>query len=192
MAYLIEKIKLSLAKEGIQSRTNKSRDWIKAKLKELNPRQQSVTRDKVRLRDRSLIGEMYFFYYDPKLKDSLPYYDRFPLVLPIERYSDGILGLNLHYIHPKQRIILLDKLSEFLNNSKYDESTKFRINYSILKNASRIYESKPCLKRYLYSHIESKFLRISPDEWDIAALLPLELFEKHKTSKVWYDSRKKF
>jgi len=192
MAYLIEKIKLSLAKEGIQSRTNKSRDWIKAKLKELNPRQQSVTRDKVRLRDRSLIGEMYFFYYDPKLKDSLPYYDRFPLVLPIERYSDGILGLNLHYIHPKQRIILLDKLSEFLNNSKYDESTKFRINYSILKNASRIYESKPCLKRYLYSHIESKFLRISPDEWDIAALLPLELFEKQKTSKVWYDSRKKF
>jgi hypothetical protein len=192
MAYLIEKIKLSLAKEGIQSRTNKSRDWIKAKLKELNPRQQSVTRDKVRLRDRSLIGEMYFFYYEPKLKDSLPYYDRFPLVLPIERYSDGILGLNLHYIHPKQRIILLDKLSEFLNNSKYDESTKFKINYSILKNASRIYESKPCLKRYLYSHIESRFIRISPDEWDIAALLPLELFEKHKTSKVWYDSRKKF
>jgi hypothetical protein len=192
MAYLIEKIKLSLAKEGIQSRTNKSRDWIKAKLKELNPRQQSVTRDKIRLRDRSLIGEMYFFYYEPKLKDSLPYYDRFPLVLPIERYSDGILGLNLHYIHPKQRIILLDKLSEFLNNSKYDESTKFKINYSILKNASRIYESKPCLKRYLYSHIESRFIRISPDEWDIAALLPLELFEKHKTSKVWYDSRKKF
>jgi len=192
MAYLIEKIKASLAREGIQARSNKSREWIKAKVRELNPKQQSVTRDRIRLREKSLIGEMYFFYYDPKLKDSLPYYDRFPLVLPIERYSDGILGLNLHYLHPKQRIILLDKLSEYLNNDRYDESTKFRISYNILKNASRIYESKPCLKKYLYSHIESKFIQINPNEWDIAALLPLELFEKAKTSKVWYDSRKKF
>ena len=34
------------------------------------------------------------FFYDPKLKKKLPYYDTFPLVLPLENYSDGFLGLN--------------------------------------------------------------------------------------------------
>ena len=77
----------------------------------------------------------------------LPYYDRFPLVIPIEQHSDGFLGLNLHYINPKQRIILLDKLSEFANNSAYDATTKLRLSYAMLKQASKVYEKKPCLKK---------------------------------------------
>ena len=91
-------------------------------------------KDANRLKDSSMIGKMYFYFYDPKTKDSLPYYDRFPLVLPIERYQDGFLGLNLHYIHPKQRIILLDKLSNTLSNRNYDENTRMRITYEYLNN----------------------------------------------------------
>jgi hypothetical protein len=135
---------------------------------------------------------MYFFYYDPKGKDTLPYYDRFPLVFPIERYSDGFLGLNLHYIHPKQRIILLDKLSEFANNSAYDETTKLRLSYQMLKSASRIFEKTACMKRYLFKHVESKFLEINASEWDIAALIPAEYFMKEQKQKVWEESKDKF
>jgi hypothetical protein len=134
---------------------------------------------------------MYFFFYDPKLKDSLPYYDKFPLVIPIERYSDGFLGLNLHYIHPKQRILLLDKLSDTLNNTKYNEKTKFRVNYDYLVAASTAFEAMPCIKRYLYTNITSRFLEIPADEWDIAALLPVQQFTASE-SKVYADSRKKF
>ena len=111
MAYLIDRIQESLAKEGISPRTQKARSWLRQKISSLNPTSRSLMQDRIRLRDNSVIGKMYFFFYDPKLKDSLPYYDRFPLVIPIERYQNGFLGLNLHYIHPKQRIILLDKLS---------------------------------------------------------------------------------
>jgi len=110
----------------------------------------------------------------------------------MEQYQNGFLGLNLHYIHPKQRITLLDKLSETLNNDKYDDTTKFRINYAYLKSASRIYEATPCIKRYFYSNIQSRFLEISPNEWDIAALLPAENFVGATTSKVFSDSRKKY
>ena len=131
-------------------------------------------------------------FYNPKLKDSLPYYDRFPLVLPIEHYQDGFLGLNLHYIHPKQRIILLDKLSNTLSNRNYDENTRMRITYEYLKAASNIFEATPCIKRYLYPHIKSRFLEISSNEWDIAALLPMENFAKANSSKVYSESRKKF
>ena len=192
MAYLIDRISASLAKEGLTPRTNKARAWLRSKVKDLSPSASSLMREDSRLKDKSVIGKMYFYFYDPKLKDSLPYYDRFPLTIPMEQYQNGFLGLNLHYIHPKQRITLLDKLSETLNNDEYDEKTKFRFNYAYLKAASKIYEASPCIKRYFYSNIQSRFLEISPNEWDIAALLPAENFIGATTGKVHSDSRKKY
>ena len=192
MAYLIDRIKQSLAKEGLTPRTVKARDWLRAKVSELRPTKTTLMRDRERLKNSSIIGKMYFYYYDPKTKDKLPYYDRFPLVIPVERYADGFLGLNLHYIHPKQRMILLDKLSETTNNDKYDSTTKLRISYEYLAASTKAFEAQPCIKRYLFNHIDSRFLEISADEWDIAALLPVETFVGATTSKVFADSRKKF
>lgn len=192
MAYLIDRITQQLEEEGLEPRTNAAREWLKAKVKNLTPQRTALMKDREQLRSKSMIGRLYFYFYDPKLKDSLPYYDRFPLVIPIERYSDGFLGLNLHYISPKQRIILLDKMSVFLNNDNYDETTKFRLKYSTLKNTSKIFEDTPCIKRYLYKHIEGRFLEIPADEWDIAALIPFEYFMGATRNKVFADSRKKF
>ena len=192
MAKLIDRIKQSLAKEGYSTGTNNARNWLRAKVKELTPTSRALMADRDRLKSNSTIGKMYFYFYDPKTKDSLPYYDRFPLVIPIESYPDGFLGLNLHYIHPKQRLMLLDKLSETATNDKFDSKTKLRVSYSYLAGASRAFEATPCIKRYLYSHIQSRFLEISADEWDIAAMLPVETFVGATTSKVYADSRKKF
>lgn len=192
MAYLLDRIKESLAKEGYTPRSSAARQWLKAKVGELRPTPAALMKDRERLKDKSFIGKMYFFFYDPKTKDSLPYYDRFPLVIPIERYSDGFLGLNLHYIHPKQRIILLDKLSDTATSKRFDEKTKLRLSYQYLATASTAFQAMPCIKRYLFNHLTSRFLEIPADEWDIAALLPVEQFEKASTSKVYAESRKKF
>ena len=192
MAKLLDRIKTSLAKEGLTPRTNASRAWLRAKVKDLKPTSSGLMRDKDRLKNTSMIGRMYFYFYDPKTKDTMPYYDRFPLVIPIERYNDGFLGLNLHYIHPKYRMILLDKLSDTMSNDTYNENTKLKINYRYLAAASKVFEATPCIKRYLFTQIESRFLEISADEWDIAALLPVESFVGASTSKVYADSRKKF
>ena len=192
MAYLLDRIKESLAKEGYTPRSSAARQWLRAKVGELRPTPAALMRDRERLKDKSIIGKMYFFFYDPKTKDSLPYYDRFPLVIPIERYSDGFLGLNLHYIHPKQRIILLDKLSDTATNRRFDEKTKLRLSYQYLSAASTAFQAMPCIKRYLFNHLTSRFLEIPADEWDIAALLPVEQFEKASTSKVYAESRKRF
>ena len=192
MAYLLDRIKSSLAKEGLNARTNQARAWLRAKIPTLKPSRQALFADRQRLKNNAIIGRMYFYFYDPKTKDELPYYDRFPLVLPIERYQDGFLGLNLHYIHPKQRIILLDKLSDYANNNKYDASTRLRLTYQTLKAASKLFEAQPCIKRYLFNHVQSRFLEISAGEWDIAALLPMESFVGASTNKVYSDSRKKF
>jgi hypothetical protein len=192
MAKLLDRIKTSLAKEGLTPRTNASRAWLRAKVKDLKPTSSALMNDRNRLKNTSMIGKMYFYFYDPKTKDSMPYYDQFPLVIPIEKYNDGFLGLNLHYIHPKHRMILLDKLSDTMSNDTYDEKTKLKINYKYLAAASRIFEANPCIKRYLFTQIQSRFLEITADEWDIAAMLPLESFVGASTSKVYADSRKKF
>ena len=189
---LIDRIKDSLAKQGFEMRSREARNWLKAKTGALKPTKAELMRDKQRLRERSFIGRMYFYFYDPKTKDSLPYYDKFPLVIPIERYPDGFLGLNLHYISPKQRILLLDKLSTLLTDDNYDERTRLRISYDYLAKASKMYQAKPCIKRYLFSHIQSRFLEITADEWDIAVMLPVESFAKAKKNKVWSESEDKF
>jgi hypothetical protein len=192
MAYLIDRIKQSLAKEGLEPRTRYAREWLNSKLKNLNPSPAALIIDRQRLRDKTFIGKMYFYYYDPKTKDSMPYYDRFPLVIPIEQYSDGFLGLNLHYIHPRQRIILLDKLSKTATNKNFDDKTKLRLSYEYLKAASSTFEAMPCIKRYLFTQINSRFLEIAADEWDIAALIPTSSFVGATENKVYADSRKKF
>ena len=192
MAYLIDRINQQLAKEGIKPRTDAARAWLRQEVANLNPSRSAMMRDREKLRNRTMIGRMYFYFYDPKHKATLPYYDRFPLVLPVERYPDGFLGLNLHYIHPKQRIILLDKLSDFATNSKYDETTRLRLTYATLASATKAFEATPCIKRYLFNHVESRFLEITADKWDIAALLPFEYFVGASKSKVFRDSRTKF
>jgi hypothetical protein len=192
MAYLIDRINEELSKKGLKPRSGSARDWLRAKINELNPTRQSVVRDKERLRDSTILGKMYFYYYDPKTKDSLPYWDKFPLVIPIETYRDGFLGLNLHYISPKQRLVLLDALSGYANNSQYDETTRLRLTYNNLKNLGKAYRAKPCVKKYLFKHVESRFLEISANEWDIAVLLPFQNFQGASANKVYNDSRTKF
>ncbi len=192
MAYLLNRIKESLSKEGLTPRTNQARAWLRMKIKDLQPTRAALLKDRDRLKERSVIGKMYFYFYDPKTKEKMKYYDRFPLVIPIERYNDGFLGLNLHYIHPKYRMTMLDKLSATANNSAYDEKTKLRISYKYLAAASKVFEATPCIKRYLFSQIESRFLEISADEWDIAALLPMESFVGASTSKIYADSQEQF
>lgn len=185
---LLQRLEASLRKEGLAPGTRKAQAWLRQKTKDLKPTRDALLKDRQSLRDKTIIGRMYFFFYDPKLKESLPYYDRFPLVIPIEEYTDGFLGLNLHYLSFTRRVKLLNKLSAHLTDDHYDEKTRFRLSYGMLKGATNIPEFEPCLKRYLYTHVQSRFLEIPAGEWDIACLLPNEDFVKKTSSYVQRES----
>ena len=164
----------------------KSTQWYKDKIKEFGkPSAMNLIRDGKRA-TKPFYGKLNMFIYDPKHKKILPYYDTFPLVLPIEKYPDGFLGINMHYLPIPLRIKLLDTLVDYSNNTKFDESTRIIANYSQLKKIKLI---KPTLHRYLAGQTKSQFRRIDADEFTIATLLPVQRFKKESAGKVWKDSR---
>ena len=185
MAKLLDRISKDLGKTGLSLRTSESRNWLYQNVKTLGSvNRNDIVKDKERKAKTILPGKMYFFFYDPKLKDSLPFYDRFPLVIPVEKYADGFLGLNLHYLPVKYRVVLLDKLYDLTNNDKFDETTKLRMSYDLLSGSSRYKEFQPCLKRYLSSHIRSNITVIESDKWETTIFLPVEQFTKKTASAV--------
>lgn len=137
------------------------------------------------------IGSMYLFNYDPKHKATLPYYDRFPLVFPFDYADGGFYGLNMHYLPPMQRAMLMDALSTLQTTAERDPTTALAMSYDILKKSSRFKYFKPCVKHYLNSHVRSPFYAISPEEWDVALFLPLQRFQGAKAGRVYSDSLNK-
>ena len=165
----------------------KSTAWFRDKIAEFGqPSAMQLIRDG-KQNTRPFYGNLNMFFYDPKFKKTLPYYDRFPLVLPIERYSDGFLGINLHYLPIPLRIGLLDELMDYSTDTNFDKKTKINVNYSRLKSVGLI---KPTLKRYLAGRVKTQFRRIDADEFTVAALLPVQRFKKASASEVYSDSRK--
>lgn len=124
------------------------------------------------------IGRLEMYWYDPKWKKKLPYYDTFPLVVPIEHYMDGWLGLNLHYLAPPVRSIFFDQLLSVASDKKVNAQTSIMVNYDLLKNIGRFAAFKPCIKRYLASHVRSPILNLDPREWRTVVPLPLQKFVK--------------
>lgn len=182
--------------KGLGNATQKSRSWFSNKTKELvsneEPKKSSRKNiSKPTFRQSPTIGKMYMFSYDPKHKDTLPYYDVLPLVIPIDFKKDGFLGLNFHYLPYRHRAILLDALYDVISDERYDERTKLNVSYKLLAGVAKYKEFKPTLKRYLYSKMGSRFMEVKSSEWDIAIMLPLEKFKKASINKVWGDSLKK-
>ena len=129
-----------------------------------------------KLNGRPSIGRLNMYFYDPKYKKTLPYYDRFPLVLPIERISGGFAGINFHYLRPVARFSLLERLQRFaIKGREITRQNRFDVSYNRIK---KLPQAKGCIKKYLYGHMRSQFLKIDYDEAALAVYLPIAQFKK--------------
>lgn len=139
---------------------------------------------------RILPGKMYMFFYDAKYKDSLPYWDMFPLVLPFRKVPDGFYGINLHYLPYPMRFKLLGALTEYATDEDNPDDNKLRITWQILTTMSRVAPVKACVKHYLDENVQTRFLNIKYPDWLTASLLPVEKFQNASKEAVWRDTRK--
>ena len=191
MSNLFQRLELQAFRAGITPRTKESREWFRKKAKNLRSiNREGLMREKeLSLGPRRIIGSMQMFFYDPKTKDTLPYYDAFPLVIVVGPAEGGFYGLNLHYLPPLLRAKFLDSLLD-IQSSKTSDDAKFNITYKKLQGASKFKYFKPCFKHYLNEHVKSKFAEVQAPEWEIATFLPTADFRKRNSSKVFSDSRR--
>jgi len=198
MAKVFDDILLKGIRTGqVPGRTQDAREWYRNQAKALPKRNQTdrlireLRTDQNRRQDaRFLLGNMYLFAYDPKHKDTLPYYDRFPLIFPINKAKGGFLGINLHYLPPPFRAKLMDELYTVMNNKAFNDTTRLTANYKILNGTTKFRHFKPCIKHYLTAHVRSKPAYINPTEWDVALFLPTQKFVGATATQVYADSRK--
>jgi len=152
-------------------------NWYKKKVADLSNRISAarLMRDG-KTKKAPSFNKLHFFRYNPKLKATLPYYDTFPLVMPIQAAAGGFLGINFHYLPIPLRMKLLETL----------DKRNFTGNYSKLKN---IREVKPTIKHYLRKQFVSGFLELEEDDYAPAIFMPVAQFKKASASRVWRDSR---
>lgn len=192
MSNLFQTLELAAFKKGITPRSKESRAWFRKKAGALGKvdRNQIMNEPEMKLTGKQFPGGMFMFFYDPKTKDTLPYYDSFPLTIIVGPAPGGFTGLNLHYLPMVLRAKLLDGLLDVASDKKYNENTRFNLSYSMLKKASSMKYFKPCFKRYLMSNVRSRFAIVPAPEWEVATFLPTQDFQKSSKSSVWADSRR--
>ena len=196
----LDQLKSAIKTNNVQARARVAGNWFRSLVGRAKGAFSDETPSSILTRSESLtgwkgkamLGNMYFYSYNPKWKDKLPWYDTFPLVFPIEKYNNGFLGLNFHYLSPQDRAILMDQLKAYTNNKKYDETTRLRLRYNMLEGFTKIKRARPTVHRYLLSKIRSKFVQINADEWEVALFLPVERFKKANKKKVWAHSKGMF
>lgn len=176
----------------------KAAEWFKQKIRDLHlqtiPHGIGLTTTTT-----PLIGHMFLYNYDAKYKEELPYWDTYPLVLPFNVKSDRFWGINLHYLPPEYRLMLLGALNKLVVDSKITNQKRMEMSWNILSESTRLNYIKPTVHQYLLkgNHVKSKLLLIDSEEWYNAVLLPLEAFKgMNKDGKfvtvdkkqVWRDS----
>lgn len=169
----------------------KSKNWFQQQIAILNTK---VINERKLFNEQKTVskiipGRLYMYYYDPKHKATLPYYDRFPLVFPYAMVdSTSFIGLNMHYLPPFYRVQLMTRLMKFATNTKLDETTKIKYSWATIKGVSRFKLAEPCIKQYLRDHVKSTFIEIPANEWHTAMMLPVARFVKSSIARVWSDS----
>tara|TARA_R110000765_G_scaffold318597_1_gene410848 strand:+ start:441 stop:1007 length:567 start_codon:yes stop_codon:yes gene_type:complete len=180
---LFKDLEIQAFRAGITPRTKESIRWFQDKARQMFRGRFTMNRrnimqdDALELRNKPITrtgpqGNMYMFFYDPKHKETLPYYDGFPLIIMMGPAKGGFMGLNLHYLPPALRARLLD---------------------TVLGGNAAIPQKyiEPAMKHYLFKHVRSKFALVDKPEWEIATFLPSADWNKASASKVYRDSRKK-
>ncbi len=134
------------------------------------------------LGDPLTVGKIYSFYYDPKYKDKLEFYDNVPMSIIIGHIKTkagnvNALGINLSFIPPKARAAILDRIVKVFNtmiikpNEAMIDEEKFRsqkelpLYYDICKKILQNSGFEYAIRSYIYSHMESEPLIITYEDW---------------------------
>jgi hypothetical protein len=146
---------------------------------------EEFTRGKKGIYGRPIVGQMFTFRYDAKLKEKLPWWDAQPIAFILDVKEDRILSLSLHYLPVRLRLRLVGMIRATMRSKVLSREAKAQFTYAMIKTVSKYRIAKPCIKTHLLSHIKSKIVRIHPRDWLLACALPTDRFMKANRQVVW-------
>lgn len=163
---------------------NKSEKWFKTTIAN-GVRGHKVTRPET--------GKLYAFIYDAKHKATLPFWDKYPLIIFLgtskSKVSKTTLmhGLNLHYVPPKARQQFLEELlKNYSSTDQIANNTKLNIDWTKVKGFRG---ADKMIKAYLPDHVKGVFMEIKPSDWANVVMMPLQSFQsggkRFASTKVW-------
>lgn len=192
MATLFERLD-GLSPSDLKKRSVEGLEWFRNRVRDVRSNTGTFLESGTAtdtLTGAQLMGGMYMFVYDAKYQDTLPYWDRFPLVIVTDLTKNGFQGLNLHYLSPRDRVKLLDGLYAMTVKETVEKDLRFDFSYNDIKSISKLKLAKPCLKKYLFSHTVGNIMRVDPKYWDLVAMLPSQQFTINANT-VYAESRRK-
>lgn len=191
--YFENLVELSKKNETFEKRTFQALTWYRNKVRDVFGTRDTPPElffDKNNYPNRPIPGNIVTFRYNPSNKNTLPFYDVFPLVLILRIVPGGFIGLNFHYIHPMDRAVFMSKLQRY-ERPFPDGTIKLNIRYSTLKNVGGLPFHEECVKRYKRANIRTMFYTLTPEEWDIALFLPTEKFVNKTKQNVWKEAKER-
>lgn len=186
-------------KEELFKSVTAAKEWFKERLRRLVKGQSDpetegsklASYDRMKGEAQDPFGRLSYFIYEAKFDEKLPYWDKTPLTIMYNEDNKHMYGMNLHYVHPKIRALILESLLEKLQKANKPEAY-FDISYAILKNLSTLKYIKPCLKTYLKSQMSTAPVVLKPESWQNAIMLPTATWQRSSDKKVWNDSARMY
>jgi hypothetical protein len=198
MADPIKQLTELLKQQGLPATGQSAADWFRKAIKRMEGHEKSNLIEDRRgiFRNRKKVGvirtgEMYMFRYIPKGRNTLKYYDEYPLVIVTSKGDDYFRGLNLHYLPHKYRAIFFTNLQSYISNHNYDGNTRLRVTKRMINTMSKFRFGKVCYRTYSLNQIRSKMVKIHSREWFASLFLPTESFVPPIKSTIWKESRRK-
>ena len=118
-------------------------------------------------------GMLIAYEYRAKYEDTLPFYDRFPLVFVLEITKDGWTGVNMHYLHPRMRAEVFYQM----------DRKKVHFGNNVI--------TRSATKKYLADHVVRKPKVFPSSMWEVAVQMPFENFTKSNKYNVWTHTNRK-
>jgi len=188
-----QKVLNEFVRTGIRLDDDRATKWLADNLSKIKGRMQPaafINSSRTVTRNALTPGRMMFYAYDPKTKDSLPFWDDFPCTIILHPKPNGFLGLNLHYLPPSVRATFLNNLIKYVDDPNWAVYNNYkaliRITYPILKYTKKLKpKMRKCIKHYLYDHIVSRVAFIPSAEWKTVPFFPLDRFQGATKQDVW-------
>ena len=184
---LLSRLK-NVSKSLFLRKTRSSMEWFWSELKNSRSKYRSKNVRELKPGSPPPIGSLCHYIYDPKHKETLPVWDRFPLALIIGWYDDGWLALNLHYLPIPERAAILDSLMKIRVDAKSDRKYA-EVTYQFMKQAVGNEVVAHSVKRYLADHLRSTVVMIDQSEWENVIFLSTQQFQKQTAAEVWRKFR---